>query len=302
MFQTSRIFTFDISSILVPFPQETAIEPNHAFSTSTSLNQQSRRESLLELQKSRRGSNQNFIEPTANVEASGNGFQSSDKYMQDSFETEKHISNRTSPSNQSQTNASNQKGSIRFYDEIPSVDDRDKEKDETASTLQQDSPMYNKNDYKYNQPLHEYEQSQPEPQNLFYDTQLDYTGKPHSVYESGQYDGPQYNDQQNYNNIQYKTEDPLPASEYEYQNAYQGYDPEKQIYQSNNLPLEPLQQEQYETDTYQDGATKPTTAQQHQNYSISSSSNSNMALKKGNENMAVRQSNISKQSATKKFG
>lgn len=308
---------------LVSFLPEAVVESQQAFSTSTSPNelssQPSRRGSLFDLQQGR-VSNQNVIghSPTGIAESSTNEFRSSDKYMQDSFETEKPKSNRSSPntiSSQSQSNGSNRKGSIRFYNEIQSADDTDKKKDETASILQEDSSIYKKNEHKYIPNVQEYRQtnqSLAEPQQeLFYDSQLDYTGQPLNVYESGQYDGSQYNDQQNYDGVQYRTEDPQPSEEYEYQSGYQGYDTQQQTYQSNKLPSEPLQQEPYGTELYQERSTKPNTdtrtyqtVQQHQNYADSISKNSNMGQNfkgNGNGNGAVRLPNMSKQSTTKNF-
>lgn len=298
------MFTFIFSPISVSYLQEAAIEPQHAFSTSTSPNelssQQSRRGSFLESQPSR-VSNQNVIgnSPTEIAGATSNEFHANDKYMQDSFETEKRKSNRTYPNNQS--TGSNRQGSIRFYDNIQSVNVADKERDETVSEMQQDASMYKTNEFKYNQIPQEYDQTnqtQAAPQEPFYDTQLDYRSQPHDIYESEQYDDSQYTDQQNYDGIQYRTEVPQPTSEYEYQTGYQEYDTQQPIYQSNNLPLEPLQQEQYGTDKYQERATKSTpdirTVQQYQNYAESNSNNPNMGQKKGNENM-------SKQSAAEKF-
>lgn len=296
--------------IAVSYLQETAIEPQHAFSTSTSpnesSNQQSRRGSLLESQPSR-VSNQNVIRhsPTEFSGSSTNEIHASDKYMQDSFETEKRKSNQTYPNNQS--SSSNRKGSIRFYDEIQSANISDKERNETVSAVQQDAPMYKKNELKYNEIPQEYDQTnqtQATPQQ-FYDTQLEYRGQPHNVYESEQYNDSQYSDQQNYDGLQYRTEVPQPTSEYQYQTGYQEYDTQQQIYQPNNLPLEPLQQEPYGTDLYPERATKPThdnsTAQQYQNFAESNSSNSIVGQKKGNGNITNKQPNMSKQFAAEKF-
>lgn len=271
---------------------EASIGQQQPFSTNTSPNE-------LSNQQSRRGSNANVIGPTEIAGGSSSEFQSSHKYMQDSFETEKHKSNRTSPTNRSRN--PDRRGSLRFYDEIQSANFADKERDETSSGLQQNSSMYEKNEFKYNQSPQEYDQTnqtQLEPQEPFYDTQIDYRD------HNEQYDDSQYNAQQNYDGIQYRTEVQQPTSEYGYQTGYQEYDARQQIYQSNNPSLGPLQSEQqYETDSYQERATKPThdVVQPYQNFSESNSSTSNTGQKKGNGNITNKLPNMSKQSTTKKF-
>lgn len=282
--------------------QEAAIEPQQAFSTNTSpnelSNQQSRRGSLLETQQTR-------IPNNIVAGGSSNEFQSNLKYMQDSFETEKHKSNRTSPTNRS--GIPDRKGSLRFYDEIPSSNFADKERDETSSAVQQNASIYENKELKYNQSPQEYNQTnQTKPEPPFYDTQLDYRGQSHNVYEPEQYDDPRYNDQQNYDGIQYRAEVQQPTSEYEYQPGYQEYDTQQQVFQSNNLPLETLQPEQqYDTDIYQERATNPShdarTVQQYQNLTESNSGTSNMGQRKGNGHVTNNQPNMSKQFAPKKF-
>lgn len=187
--------------------------------------------------------------------------------MQDGFGTEKRKSSIT-----------DRKGSLRFYDDIQSANFSEKDRDETSSAVQQNASMYKNN---------EFNPTQAEQQEPFYDTQIDYRGQSQNVYESEQYNDSQYNDQQNYDGIQYRTEVQQPTSEYEYQPGYQEYDTQQQMYQSNNLPVEP--EKQYETDIR---ATKPThdvrSVQQYQNFSES-----------GTSNMGQRP-NMPKQSATKK--
>lgn len=274
--------------------QETAIEPQHAFSSSTSPNelpnQQSRRGSLLESQQSR-GSNQNVIghSPTEIAEGTTNEFHANNKYMQDSFETEKRKSNRTYPNNHTST----RKGSNQFSDGIQSGIFADKERGETASAVQKDDSLYEKNEYSYDQIPQEYnpknqaKQTHATPQELFFETQHDYRRQPHNVYESEQYDDAQYGGQQNYNDTQYRSEELQPTSENWLQDQVQetGY----QEYDTRNLSVEPLQQQQYGTDFYQERTTKPTpeirTSQQYQ---------SNMGQKKGNGNITNKQTNMSK--------
>lgn len=282
--------------------------PQQAFNTSTSpneqSNQQSRRGSLLESQQTRI-SNQSNIgrSPTEIVGSSPNEFQTSHKYMQDSFETEKYKSNRSSPTIRS--SGPDRKGSLRFYDDSSNF--ADKERDEPSPTEPQNASMYEKNEFKYNDSPQEYDQMnqiQTQSQKPFYDTQIDYRGQSHNAYETEHYNDSQYNDQQNYDGIQYGVQQP--ASQYEYQPEYQEYDTEQQIYQANNPPPEPLQPEQqYETDIYQERATKPTqdtrTVQQYQNFSESNSSTPNMGQKNGNGNITNKPSNTSKQSTAKKL-
>lgn len=278
------------------FLQETANESQpQAFSTNTSpndmSNQQSRRGSIFELQQSR-VSNQNFV---------GNSpKESSDKYLQDSFETEKLKSNQTSSNNKFQSSGSSQKGSLRYYDGLQSIGDADKERDETSPAMQQDPSMYKNNEFKYNQILQDYEQrnqTQAETQDQFYTTQLDYADQPQNLYESEQYSRPQY-DQQNYAGIEYSgAEVSQPTDEYDYQSEYQEYSTQQPNYQTNNLQLEPLRQEQYGIDAYEEKATKPIldsrSAQHHSNFTEPSISNPNM----GN---TTRQPTMPIQSTTKK--
>lgn len=251
--------------------------------------------------------------------------------MQDSFETEKPKSNRTSPNaedSQYQSGGSRRKGSIRFYDEVQSVDEANKKRNETASVLQQDDSGYPPNGYEYKESLQEYnsqgqgqnelQQQQQQQQDQIY-SQHDYTDQPHDVYATGDYDASQYVDQQNYDRDQYGTGTLQPADEYNYQTEYQGYDTQKydqQGYQSNEQPPEPTQpQEQYNTGMYQESTAKPTfdtpsyqptqPAQPQQSYTEPSSSTTTMGQKyKGNGNSAgsgQRQQSVSKQPAKKKF-
>lgn len=282
--------------------------PQQAFSTSTSpnelSNQQSRRESLLESQQSRI-SNQNINQrsPTEIVGSGPIEFQTSHKYMQDSLETEKYKSNLASPNIRS--SVPDRKGSLRFYDESSNFADKVTNRDETSPAVPQNASMFKTNEFKYSDSPQEYEQTshiQTQPQKPFYDTQMDYRDQPHNAYETEQYNDSQYNDQQNYDGIQYGAEVQQPTSEYEYQPEYQEYDAQQQMYQPNNLP--PLQPEQqYETEIYQERATKPThgieSVQQYQNFSEANAGTSNMGQKNGN--VINKQPNISKQSTTKKF-
>lgn len=304
---TIYIIIFIVSTpipTIVSYIQEAELGPQQAFNPSTSLNelsnQQSRRESLLESQQSRI-SNQNVIgrSPTEIIGSGPTEFQTSHKYMQDSLETEKYKSNLTSPTIRS--SVPDRKGSLRFYDESSSSF-ADKERDETSPTIPQNASLYKKNEFKYNDPPQEYDQTsqiQTQPEKPFYNSQLDYTGQPHNAYETEQYNESQYNDQQNYDGIQYGAEVQQPTSEYEYQPEYQEYDAQQQIYQPNNLPTEPMQPEQqYESEIYQERAPK-SAVQQYQNYPEANSSTPNMGQKNGNA--INKQPNMLKQSTTKKF-
>lgn len=192
-------------------------------------NLQSRRESLYETH--RRLSQQsigqlpvessitNFIEPD----------QSGDKYVQDSFETEKRKTSRPSlniEEDQFQPREARRKGSIRFYDEVQLFEGK---KGIEAS------PENKREEYSFEKNLqHPIQQEYTDP--IGYD-QSDTNFKIGQYDYSQNYDSPQYDDQNNYENKQYGL-DRL-ANEYEYQYAESNYE-------SNELPSDVLYQpEQY---------------------------------------------------------
>lgn len=300
-------------------------QPQQALSTSASpapsfkhspngqSSQQSRRGSSFEPPQ-RRVSQQSFTE---SIENAGATIDSSDKYLQDSYETEKPRSNRTSPNaedSQYQTNGTRRKGSIRFYDEIQSIDEANKTRDETGSVVQQDDSAYASSGYEYKESVPEYNQTnqsanevQQQPDQMY--SQLDYTNQP---YGTTDYESTQYVDQQNYDQNQYGTSgNSQPTDEYAYQSEYQGYD--LQGYQSaEQLQQQQQQPEQYSTGMYQESNTKPNydtstyqPAQQQPSYTEPIPTNTNVGQKyKGNGNTAIsgqRQQPMSKQPAKKKF-
>lgn len=269
-------------------------QPMHTFSTNTGptssykydsngrTSQQSRRESLHDIH---RRLSQQSLGPLP-IENSINGFigsNSGDKYVQDSFETEKLKSNQTSPNtddNKSQLTDIRRKGSIRFYDEAQPF---------AGNTGIENISSVKENEYEYGKSIHEQEQVYKNP------TSYDHS---ESVFKAGQYntsqnyDASQYIEQKNYNGNQYGEENLHPANEYEYQQFAPNF--EQSGYESNQQPTEFLYQpEQYF------GFEKNEIAQQNFAQSTSNSLEIGQIIK-GNENSAIANT-MSKQSSKKKF-
>ncbi|XP_055307437.1 putative mediator of RNA polymerase II transcription subunit 26 [Sitodiplosis mosellana] len=289
---------FDIDTMQQPMTTSSdSVSPSSSFKYDLygGNNHQSRRESLHDTH--RRLSQQSFGQLP--VESSAANFigsdQSGDKYVQDSFETEKIKSNRTSPNaedDQSHPREVRRKGSIRFYDEVQSFEEK---KGIEAS------PEYTKDEYDYGKNLQQ--QAQQE--------YTDPTGydQSDSIIKAGQYDTSQYIDQQNYDENQYGAGDLQSTNEYEYQYT-QNYD--QSGYQADEQPSELLYQpEQYVDGQYQQivslGSTleleKHQPTQQQQNFPQLTSSNSEMDRKyKGNGNNTVSSRQpVSKPPSKKKF-
>lgn len=236
-------------------------------------------------------SSTSFIEP-----------ETDNKYVQDSFETEKLRSNRTSPNledDQSQPNDIRRKGSIRFYDEGQSFEEEKRI---------EDTPKYTQNEFDYEKILQQKQQQQD--QNY---SQLEYPGsvydKSENLFKTGQYDisqnfdtsQPIYVDQQNYNENQFGEGGLQPSSEHEYPYA-QSYEQ----YQSNQQPSELPYQSKYTDGLYTEGAASISTfefgksqpTQQQQSFAQPTME---MGQKyKGNGNTASNRS-MSKQPSKKKF-
>lgn len=241
-------------------------------------NQQSLRESSYETH--RRLSQQSIGQ--SQVESAINNFmepdQSGDKYVQDSFETEKPKTSRPSlniEEDQFQPRETRRKGSIRFYDEVQSLEG--KKGIET-------SPEYKREEYGLEKNLqHPIQQEYTDP--IGYD-QSD------RIFKTGQYDYPQnydssqYVDQKNYEDNHYGLDGS--ANEYEYQYA-------QSTYNSNELPIDVL----YQPEQYIDGQKlqeiasarstleleKPQLTQQQQTFTHLPTSNSEMERRyKGYEN------------------
>lgn len=259
-------------------------------------NHQSRRESLYETH--RRLSQQsigqlqvessitNFIEPD----------QSGDKYVQDSFETEKPKTSRPSlniEDDQFQPRETRRKGSIRFYDEVQLFEG--KKGIET-------SPEYKSEEYGFDKNLQQSIQQE-------YTNPIEYD-QSDRIFKTGQYDYPQnydssqYDDQKNYEDNQYGLDGS--ANEYEYQYA-------QSTYKSNELPIDVLYQpEQYsDAQKFQEITSaqstleleNPQLTQQQQTFTHLPSSDSEMERKyKGYENStALNKQPVSKAPLKKKL-
>lgn len=257
-----------------------------------------------------------------------------DKYLQDSFETEKSKSKRTSPNgdDQIQSNGGRRRGSIRFYEDIQPTENVTRQRTGDTPISRQDDPGYANSGYEYKQNVQpQYSQSpqiqaqsQPKENQIY--SQLEYTDQTQynpsdGVYKTEEYDTTQYVDQQNYDSNQYGTGQLQSSGDYDLQNEYQptndyqGYQPttyEQPTFQATEEPAM-YQPEQYTTGLYQEGATKPTfdygnssTAAEQQSYTEPISSNTNVGPKyKGNGNTTSattqRLQSMSKQPAKKKF-
>lgn len=309
----------------------TNVTPTVAYKQESSgrTSQQSRRGSLYDSQ--RRSSQQSILGHTPIETAISDRFatDTGDKYLQDSFETEKPKSNRTSPNQDDQSIGSRRKSSIRFYEDIQPTENVARHSLDDTSVSRQDDTAYTKTGYEYTQnvqPQYSLAQSQAHAQpkeNQIY-SQLEYTDQTQynpsdGVYKTETYDTTQYVDQPNYDTSQYGTaaNDYNFQSEYQPTTEYQEYDPtgyEQSTFQAS----EPLADTQYQPEQYvssglyQDGVTKPTydyrigQATEQQSYTESVPSNPNVGQKyKGNGNSTTattqRLQPVSKQPPKKKF-
>lgn len=224
--------------------------------------------------------------------------ETSDKYLQDSFETEKSKPNRISPNVgdiQSQSNAPRRRSSIRFYEENPSIGNISKQITEHNPIILPDATEYGKDGYDQYIPNEMQSQQQQDPTH----TKLDYTTQSHydepsNIYETENYDTTQYVNPQIYDGHQYRTDTQQSNNDYNYQDGYQdyeasnydgtGYQPNEQSSNALYLP------EQYSDEIYRDEISKPMpdhginqTIQQPTAY-MESSNTSMDQLYKGNGN------------------
>lgn len=264
-----------------------------------SSNQESRRGSHYESQH-RESPQHNGQLSTENKNVST--FNAGNKFMQDSFETEKSKSSRASPiadDSKNQAGTTQRKNSIRFFDEVQSVNEPNTTISETLHQEKDDSVYEYKNVSDYNQAL----QNQNSPSQ----NQVEYTDHPLNTYASNQYNTTQYINQQNYDSSQYEADDLQQKPGYNYQTEYQDYDVPKyehSEYQNTEQPNDQVQQQEQFFAVQPDGTTSTTfdsevfqPIQQRQSYTESSFA-SNVGQKYNN---APRQQNMSKQSAKKKY-
>lgn len=335
MKKKKKCFFFDHSN---QQPQQgfiTNVTPTVAYKQESNgrTSQQSRRGSLYDSQRRSSQQSSHGHIPIESAIIDRFATEIGDKYLQDSFETEKPKSNRTSPNQDDpvQSNGNRRRSSIRFYDDIQPTENVSRHSIDDTSVSRQDDAAYTKTGYEYTQNVQpQYSQlaqsqahSQPKENQNY--SQLEYTDQTQynpsdGVYKTEDYDTTQYVDQQNYDANQYgttTTNDYNFQSEYQPRSEYQEYNPtryEPTTFQTSEQPANTMYQpEQYVSDgLYQDEATKPTydyrigQAAEQQSYTESVPSNSNVGQKyKGNGNSttaaAQRLQPVSKQPAKKKF-
>lgn len=216
---------------------------------------QSRRGSLYDSQ--RRLSQQSTSGQLVENQLSSNiPLEADDKYLQDSFETEKSRPFRISPnaeSDQSQSNGSRRRSSLRFYEENLSVGKISKQiadpTDYTELGYEQSIQQYIQSDQNQTQP----QQLQEDHAYHEYKNQAQYD-EPNSIYKTEDYDTTQYVNQPIYEGNPYRTDALHTPNDYNFHGGYQEYEAanfEQSGYQPNEQSSDALYlPEQYSGELY----------------------------------------------------
>lgn len=275
--------------------------------------QQSRRGSLYDIPQ-RISSQQNPTShiPIENPNSEVGVLETGNKYVQDSFETEKSNRRSSNAEDDLQANGARRKGSIRFSDEIQSVSDPITQREESLSKLPQDASKYLQKEYEYQESSQEYnpsaqdhiQQQQQQQQQIYshpeFTDQRQYEQSGEIYNSTGGYDSSQYINQETYDNSQYGTAELQPSNEYDYQSdtQYQGFDTQNYT-QPGEQPLENL----YQSEPYQEENTmaefdiKQNQPMQQQSYT----DRQRYKVNGNGANSATQRQTMSKQPTKKKF-